>query len=284
MIRSYLFVPGDKPDVIRKAAASAADAIIIDLEDAVAPSAKPDARRHVSAFLDERTGPQQVFVRVNPLNQGMTREDLDAALSGQPDGLVLPKTESGDCLARFVDLMKGAPVKLLPIVTETANAIFGVRTYGGITQNLCGLTWGAEDLSSIIGATITREEAGRYRPPYELARSLTLFGAHAAGVDAIEAVYPAFRDLEGLKIHARRAREDGFSAMMAVHPGQISIINEAFAYSVAEIDDAQRIVDLFAANPGAGALNLDGGMVDAPHLARAKRILARSTTQQTQIS
>jgi citrate lyase subunit beta / citryl-CoA lyase len=275
MITSYLFVPGDKPDLMLKAEASQADALILDLEDAVAPISKSNARNCVAKFLQQRSGKKQVFVRLNALNQGMIKEDLDAVLDGRVDGFVLPKTEGGHCLAQFAELTAGVPVKLIAIVTETPRAIFGTGTYGGITPRLAGMTWGAEDLSSAIGATVTRNENGCYRPPYELARSMTLFGAHAAGVDAIEAVYPDFRDLEGLKIHARRAREDGFTAMMAIHPAQIAIINDAFAYSKEEILEAQQIVQLFKANPDAGSLGFNGRMVDVPHLARARRILQR---------
>jgi citrate lyase subunit beta/citryl-CoA lyase len=147
-------------------------------------------------------------------------------------------------------------------------------SYGGVTDRLCGLTWGAEDLPAAIGATTSREADGRYTPPYEVARALTLFGAHAAGVPAIETVYPDFRDLEGLAAYAARGRRDGFTGMMAIHPAQVPVVNAAFTPSDAEIEHARRVVALFDANPGAGALSLDGRMVDAPHLKAARRVLA----------
>jgi citrate lyase subunit beta / citryl-CoA lyase len=167
---------------------------------------------------------------------------------------------------------------ILPIATETPAAIFALGSYGDVTSRLCGLTWGAEDLPAAIGAATPREADGRYTPPYEVARSLLLFGAHAAGVPAIETVYPAFRDLDGLTAYASRGRRDGFSGMMAIHPAQVEVINAAFTPSDAEIAWARRIVELFEKNPGIGALSLDGKMVDAPHLKQAKRLLADTQT------
>ena len=127
--------------------------------------------------------------------------------------------------------------------------------------------------ASGLGAATAREADGGYTAPYQLARTLTLFGAHAAGVAAIETVFPDFRDLDALAAYAARGRRDGFTGMMAIHPAQVPVINAAFTPSDAERTAAQAIVDLFAANPGAGALQLDGRMVDAPHLKQARRIL-----------
>ncbi|MEO5865706.1 MAG: CoA ester lyase [Sphingomonas sp.] len=270
-LRSLLFVPGDRPDRMEKALTVGADALILDLEDAVALAAKPAARAAVAAFLAaERRG--VLFVRVNPLDSGMIDDDLAAVLPARPDGIVLPKAEGGPSLAAL-DAMLTGDTMVLPIATETPAAIFALGSYGGVSAKLAGLTWGAEDLPAAIGAATSREPDGSYTWPYQLARSLTVFGAHAAGVPAIETVYPDFRDLDGLAAYAARGRRDGFTGMMAIHPAQVPVINVAFAPSAAEVAHARRMVDLFAANPGAGALSLDGKMVDAPHLKAARRLL-----------
>jgi citrate lyase subunit beta/citryl-CoA lyase len=272
-LRSLLFVPGDRPDRMRKALGYGADALILDLEDSVAPGAKAAAREHVAAFLKEAPKDAVLFVRVNALDQGVLGEDVAAILLDAPYGVVLPKAEGAPSLLALDAALAGTAIAILPIVTETPKAIFRTGDYGGVTDRLCGLSWGAEDLPAAIGATTSREADGRYRPAYELARSLTLFGAHAAGVAAIETVYPNFADLEGLSAYATRGRQDGFSGMMAIHPSQIAPIHAAFRPSELEIAHAKRIVDLFGANPNAGALSLDGRMIDAPHHKEALRLL-----------
>ncbi len=274
-LRSLLFVPGDRPDRMEKALMSGADALILDLEDAVAPAAKPEARRAVAAFLDANSQ-ARLWVRVNPLDGAEVDKDLDAILPAHPDGIVLPKAEGGASvadLAKRLTARGNATASILAIATETPAAIFQLGSYGG-AKRLAGLTWGAEDLPAAIGAATSREEDGRFTPPYELARSLCLFGAAAAGVAPIETVYPAFRDLDGLAAYAGRARRDGFTGMMAIHPDQVPVINAAFTPSEAEIAYARAVVAAFDANPDAGALSLDGRMIDRPHLLQAQRILS----------
>lgn len=269
-LRSLLFVPGDRPERMAKAAGLGADALILDLEDSVAPERKDAAREAVAAFLaEERRVP--LLVRVNPLDSGLVEDDLAAILPGAPDGLMLPKAEGASTVAA---LAQRAQLPILPVATETPAALFLLGGYAEVAQHLMGLTWGAEDLPAAIGASTSREADGGYTPPYQLARSLTLFGAHAAGVAAIETVYPDFRDGDGLAAYAARGRRDGFTGMMAIHPAQVPVINAAFTPSAEEVAHARRVVDLFAANPGAGALQLDGRMVDAPHLKQAQRLLA----------
>ncbi|MBA3880352.1 MAG: CoA ester lyase [Sphingobium sp.] len=273
-LRSLLFVPGDRPERMAKALTLGADALILDLEDSVALANKAGARTAVAEFLG-RSRTTTLFVRINPLDSGLADDDLAAVLPARPDGIVLPKAEGAATLAAL-DARLDGDIMILPIATETPAAIFALCSYGGVTPRLAGLTWGAEDLPAAIGASTSREPDGSYTAPYQLARSLTLFGAHAAGVPAIETVYPDFRDIDGLAAYAARGRRDGFTGMMAIHPTQVSVINAAFTPSAEEIAKAQAIVDLFAANPGAGALNLDGRMVDAPHLKAAKALLARA--------
>jgi citrate lyase subunit beta/citryl-CoA lyase len=274
-LRSLLFVPGDRPDRMEKALASGADALILDLEDAVVPANKAVARHEVAHFLNGHSQ-SKLWVRVNPLDSPDNEKDLNAVLHSHPDGIVLPKAEGGASvaeLARRLSERGNATAMILAIATETPASIFALGSYGG-AKRLAGLTWGAEDLPAAVGAATSREEDGRFTPPYELARSLCLFGAAAAGVAPIETVYPAYKDLDGLAAYAARARRDGFTGMMAIHPDQVAVINAAFTPSEAELAYARAVVAAFEANPGAGALALDGKMIDRPHLLQAQRVLA----------
>ena len=273
-LRSLLFVPGDRPERFAKAAASGADAIILDLEDSVAPERKAEARAAVADFLAQPGCPVARFVRINPLDENeigsMLASDLAAARSA--DGLVLPKAEGAASIAALQRAFGEECPPILPIATETPAAIFALGSYRD-ASGLAGVTWGAEDLPAAIGAVTAREDDGRYTQPYEIARSLTLFAAHAAGVSAIETVYPAISDLAGLADYAARGARDGFTGMLAIHPTQVSIINEAFKPSVDAIARARAVIAAFEANPGAGALLLDGKMLDAPHLKQARAFL-----------
>ena len=274
-LRSLLFVPGDRPDRMEKALGSGADALILDLEDSVAPAAKPEARRQVAAFVSANNQ-ARLWVRINPIDGPEADKDLQAVLSAHPDGIVLPKAEGGASVAELSRRLAergNATARILAIATETPAAIFGLGTYGG-HKRLAGLTWGAEDLPAAIGAATSREEDGSFTAPYEIARSLCLFGAAAAGVAPIETVYPAFRDLDGLAAYAGRARRDGFTGMMAIHPAQVPVINDAFTPSEAELEHARAVVAAFEAQPNAGALSLDGRMIDRPHLVQAQRLIA----------
>ncbi len=274
-LRSLLFVPADRPERFTKAAASGADAIIIDLEDSVAPANKPKGREAVAEFLQSPCD-VAVIVRVNPLGSGETEEDLSAVLPHPPEGVMMPKAEGAASVERLVQMMDGAAIPVLPIATETPAAIFELGSYRDVKTPLMGLTWGAEDLPAAIGAATSREDDGSYTPPYEMARSLTLLGAHAAGVPAIETVYPDIRNTDGLAAYAARGRRDGFTGMMAIHPAQVPIINDAFEPTEGEIAHARAIVDAFAKQPEAGALQLEGKMIDRPHLVQAKRLLERA--------
>jgi citrate lyase subunit beta/citryl-CoA lyase len=272
-LRSLLFVPGDRPDRFPKAAASGADALILDLEDSVALEKKPEARAAVAAWLaGER--PVPCFVRVNPLDGDAVRADLDAVLDFAPDGIVLPKAEGTRSVRQLVGM--GASMPILPIATETPAAVFELASYTQVAEHLAGLTWGAEDLPAAIGAASSREANGSYTAPYEMVRALTLFGAHAAGVAAIETVYPDIADTEGLAAYVARGARDGFTGMMAIHPAQVAVINAGFTPGEAEVSQARAIVRAFADNPGVGALKLDGRMIDQPHLKQAQALLARA--------
>jgi len=280
-LRSLLFVPGDRPDRFAKAATCGADAIIIDLEDSVALDRKVAAREAAAEYLSGDR-PIPVFVRVNPQDSHLTHDDLASVLPYVPDGIVLPKAEGARSVnwlraeaAAVADTPDGEAPPILPIATETPGGVFDLGTLREVSHWLAGVSWGAEDLPAAIGAATSREDDGRYTAPYEMVRSLALFAAHAAGVAAIDTVFPNIADQAGLSAYVARAARDGFSGMLAIHPAQVSVINAGFTPSAVQVDHARTIVDAFAANPGAGVLQLDGKMIDAPHLKAALSILAR---------
>ncbi|CAN5247269.1 CoA ester lyase [soil metagenome] len=274
-LRSLLFVPGDRPERFDKAAASGADAIILDLEDSVAPTRKAFAREAVADYLTHPSDGVARLVRINPVDSPWLRADLETATTGQ--GLVLPKAEGAETFARLdagaVDLT--LPL-ILPIATETPTAVFRMAEYPQFADRLLGLTWGAEDLPAAIGAAGSRDAAGRFTAPFEMVRGLALFAAHAARARAIETVYPDIRDLEGLAAYAARGAFDGFSGMMAIHPSQVSAINLAFTPSAAALEQARAVVAAFARAPDVGAVQLEGRMLDAPHLKQALRLLGEA--------
>lgn len=279
-IRSWLFAPGDSARKIEKAIGSDADRIILDLEDSVALSAKPEARRMVAEALESAgEGRARIWVRVNPLSSGLIADDLAAVMPARPGGIMLPKSESGADVAALDALV--APLEaepgstgVHPLVTETAAAMFGTGSYRGAPR-LAAMSWGAEDLADSIGAMGNTGPDGRYRPTYELARSLCLLGAAAAGVPAIETIMQDFRDLDGLRQRAEMVRRDGFRGMLAIHPDQVPVINAAFTPSADEVAEARMIVQLFAENPGMGTIAGPKGMLDRPHLSRAQQVLAQ---------
>lgn len=273
-LRSLLFVPGDRPDRMHKALLSGADALILDLEDSVAPDAKPMARNAIAEFLHEARG-ARIFVRINPLDSGLVEQDLTAVLPGRPDGIMMPKA-CGSKDVEAVSKLLPDDMKILPITAETPDAIFALGSYPSVRDRLCGLTWGAEDLATSVGASNSRAPNGDLASPFRLARDLVLFAAHAAEVAAIDTVYANFRDLDGLARCAAESFRDGFSGMMAIHPSQVPVINEAFTPSQEQRDRAQAIVAAFEANPNAGALSLHGRMIDIPHLKNARKLLEMS--------
>lgn len=287
-MRSLLFVPGDSRKKLDKALTARADALLIDLEDSVALGGKVGARQVTAEFLAEaklETDRPRLYVRVNGLTTGMIDEDLDAVMGPGPDGIVLPKAVGGIDVSHLgaklavreaeFGLDDGC-TRILAIATENALGVFALGTFGGASHRLMGIAWGGEDLSADLGAEVNRGDNGRYTEPYRLARSLTLLGAAAAGVDAIDAVYTNFRDTDGLAAECREARRDGFVAKMAIHPAQVLIINEAFTPSSEAIAKAQAIVAAFRADPGAGVVGVAGEMLDRPHLVRAERLLERA--------
>jgi citrate lyase subunit beta/citryl-CoA lyase len=288
-LRSMLFVPGDSDKKLNKAAAGQADALILDLEDAVTAERLPFARGLVTDYLrsTKAGGQQQRWVRINPLTDPMADPkplaDLAAVVAGAPDGILLPKTRSAadvvllDHYLTVLEQREGVALgatRIITVSTETAQAVLTMQGYVGCSARLAGLTWGAEDLSAAIGAATNREESGEYAFTYRMARSLCLVAAHAAEVQAIDTLTTDFRDTDLLRREVRAARREGFTGKIAIHPDQIDPINAGFSPEPEELAHAQAVVDAFAAAPGVGAVQLAGKMLDRPHLVQAQRVLA----------
>jgi citrate lyase subunit beta/citryl-CoA lyase len=286
-MRSLLFVPADGGAKLDKALASGADAVIIDLEDSIAPDRKAQARASAATFLKTavaQTRRPRLLVRVNAIATGLIDEDLDAVVPARPDAILLPKAEGGasiihaDAKLTAREAIAGLDdghVKIVAQAIETAAGLFAAGNIRGASARLIGLTWGPEDLSAEIGAEANRDAQGLLTEPYRLARSVCLYAAAAAGVAAIETVYVDFRNLAGLKRETEEARRDGFVGRLAIHPAQVPVINEVFTPTADAIARAQAIVDAFAKAPGAGVVAIEGKMYDRPHLARAQALLAR---------
>jgi citrate lyase subunit beta/citryl-CoA lyase len=281
--RSWLFAPGDSERKMEKATAGTADIVLLDLEDAVAEGEKPKARSMVSAFLTANAkARQRLWVRINPIQGPHGLADLVAIVGSRPGGIMLPKSRGradAELLDHYLTALEAAAgtergtTQVIVLVTETADAMFTTGSYAGAPR-VVALTWGAEDLADALGASANRNEDGSYGFTYQLARSLCLVGAAAAGVAAIETIHGDFRDDAGLRKRAAEVRRAGFRGMLAIHPAQVDVINEAFTPSAEELASAQEIVDLFAANPGAGTIGHKGAMLDRPHLARAQALIA----------
>jgi citrate lyase subunit beta / citryl-CoA lyase len=284
-MRSLLFVPAHDSRKLSKALSSGADALILDLEDAVPDDAKGVARDTCADFVRNHREKTRLFVRINALGTGFALSDLAAVVRCQPYGVMVPKCGGGRDVALIgaylsaLEERDGIPIgtlRVLPIVTECAAALFEMGTYAkDVDPRLCGMMWGGEDLAADIGAISNRTDEGRYAPPYELARTMCLLGATAARVDGVDAVFTNFRDPVGLRVEAVEALRSGFVAKAAIHPDQVPIINEVFTPSEADVDHARCVVRAFEVSPSSGAVAIDGKMFDRPHLRIAERLLAR---------
>jgi citrate lyase subunit beta/citryl-CoA lyase len=287
-MRSLLFVPADAPRKLDKAMGCGADAVIIDLEDSIAPERKAAARLAAADFLNAavpKPARPCLLVRVNGLATGLIDADLDAVVPSRPDAIMLPKAEGGAAIVHadakltareaLAGLAEGS-IGIVAIATETAQALFLAGTYRGASPRLTALTWGAEDLSAELGAEANRDPQGEFLDPYRLARSLCLAAAAAAQVAALDTVYVDFRNEAGLRRECEAARRDGFSGKLAIHPAQVAAINDVFTPTPEAIAKAEAIIAAFAAAPGAGVVGIDGVMYDRPHLAKAERLLARA--------
>jgi citrate lyase subunit beta/citryl-CoA lyase len=288
LMRSLLFVPADGGGKLQKALGCGADAVIVDLEDSIAPDRKAPARASAAAFVKAAVSQAArpfICVRVNGLGTGLTDDDLDAVVPARPDAIMLPKAEGGaaivhaDAKLAAREAISGLPdghIKIIAMAIESAAGLFLAGTVRRQSARLIGLSWGAEDLAAELGAQTNRDSEGSYTAPYRLARTLCLMAAAAAQVQAIETIYMDYRDAEGLRRDTEAARRDGFTGRLAIHPLQVPIINAVFTPSAEALAKAQAIVAAFAASPGAGAIGIDGVMYDRPHLVRAQRLVARA--------
>jgi citrate lyase subunit beta / citryl-CoA lyase len=287
IIRSWLFVPGDSERKLEKAATNEADALILDLEDSVADQRQAIAREMVCDYLRERSdrSRQQLWVRVNPLDNDLSLPDLAAVMPGRPDGIVLPKVFSAkevNTLCNYLSALEAregidiGTTKILCVATETAASLLTFHTYlEGVSQRLAGMTWGAEDLAAALGASDNMHpRSGDFDDPYLLAKSFCLAACRAVDVQPVGVVYINFRDDEGFAKDCLRDRKAGFIGKIAIHPSQPPIINQAFTPSPAEVTHAQRVIEVFEANPGVGTVGLDGMMLDMPHLKQARNTLS----------
>ena len=285
-IRSILFVPGDSERKIEKSRASKADGLVYDLEDSVVPARKAIAREMIASYLksDNLTSGIAQWVRINPISTPESLLDLAAVVAGKPAGILVPKVDGPSDLQRvsyYLDALEareGLPIgsiSVMPVATETARSPFSLGSYqdAGLTR-LFGFTWGAEDLSAAIGAATNMEE-GRLALTYRTVRSLMLLAAKACGVEALDTVYPDYKDLAGLKKTCIAGSREGFTGCFAIHPDQVDIINEAYSPSANDIAHAERVIAAFQANPDAGTVGVDGKMLDRPHWSQATKLLAR---------
>lgn len=289
-LRSLLFVPGDSERKFAKARTSGADGLILDLEDAVAPARKAEARSMVRDLLGDATPRDWGFwVRVNALDTGLTLDDLTAVVRPGLDGIMVPKANGAadiERIAHYLDALEAAAgitvgkVSIVVVSTETPRAMFNLGTYAPAHPRLAGLTWGAEDLSAAIGATANKDADGEWSFPYRVARSLCLFAAAAADVAPIDTLYADFRDAEGLAASCRVSRRDGFTGRIAIHPDQVETINHCFTPAEADVAHARAVIAAFAAEPDAGTVGIDGKMYDIPHLKQARRVLAAANESQ----
>lgn len=281
MIRSWLFVPADSERKLARCRDFAADALILDLEDSVMPERKPLARQMLREFLAGIDDRSRYWVRVNALSSGELQEDLVAAVACGVKGILLPKIfgpEDLEVVENYLDVLEvqnqlaAGSIRIAVLVTETPAALLRLGDLvKRVHPRVTAVFWGAEDLSSAMGAGDPRDEQGRWRPTYEFARSQALLTAHAWGVEAIDTLYVDFRDPQGLTASCAQSLHDGFTGRVAIHPDQVQVINDAYSPSQAAIDMAQRIVAAFST--GAGAVQIDGKMYDIPHLKAARRVL-----------
>jgi len=284
--RSFLFVPGDSDKKLAKGAESGADALILDLEDSVAPPRKVLARQMVGDYLvaNREASRTQLWVRINPMSEGGL-DDIVEIVRAAPVGLIVPKVDHPNDLARLslmLDVLErrdgvARPIRFMPVATETPRAPFGLAAYADTPlPRLHGLTWGAEDLSTALGARTNKDADGNWAFTYKMARSACLLAARSCGVAPIETLYADFRDEAGLAADCAAAAREGFVGRIAIHPAQVAAINAAFTPSADEIAHAQAVVDAFAAVPGTGVVGLDGKMLDIPHLKQAQNVLAQA--------
>ncbi|MEQ8859926.1 MAG: CoA ester lyase [Pseudomonadales bacterium] len=285
--RSLHFVPGASEKMLAKSLATAADGLVLDLEDAVTPDRKEDARRVVSGWLaDADFGAKERTVRINPLDSPWGLDDLAATMVDPPHAYVIPKVSSLADLERLdaeigrLEVEHGHPrgaVGLILVATETPLAVLNLPTFPQC-RRVVALNWGAEDLSAALGASRNRRPDGGYLDVFRYCRVQTLLSATAGGVQPLDAVHVDIRNLDDLRDECREAAWMGFTGKITIHPDQIDVVNAAFTPSADEVAEAERLVAAMteAETRGLMAIAFEGRMVDVPHLNRARRLLERA--------
>jgi len=303
--RSLHFVPGIDEHKFNKALGLPADALILDLEDSVAPGAKAEARDQVCNWLREADfGDREKLVRINDLGSPWGREDLDAVMQSPPDVIVVPKVlNPGDVDAvdrlliareREQQLPAGS-TSLLLLGTEAPAAVFNLAQMLA-NPRVQAVAWGAEDLAAALGAREKRDSTGNYLEVFQVVRSLCLLAASAAAIQPVDGPYVYHRDLDGLRRECRLTASMGFTGKLTIHPGQVEIVNDAFMPSVEEVRRAEELLAVCkpeegdntmgadglavtsagGRNPGAVAYSFRGEMVDRPHIEQARRIVEKA--------
>jgi citrate lyase subunit beta / citryl-CoA lyase len=286
--RSMHFVPGGNERMIAKALTLPADGLILDLEDAVAPDLKVQTRPLVTRWLRELDfGGRERWVRMNPIATGLGVADLEATIAGRPEGYVVPKPRhAGDVreIGQILDRLEhthGLPhgsTKLVLIATETPEGLLNIREVAAASKRIVTLSWGIEDLGAAMGLPRVRDAEGRYLDIPRYARTMCSIVASATGVEAMDTVYTDIADLAGLRRECEEGVAMGFTGKISIHPSQIEVINDVFTPARADIDEARELVAAFEEHERRGvfAFRFKGQMVDAPHLTRARKILARA--------
>ena len=288
MRRSLHFVPGGNDRMLDKALTLPADGLILDLEDAVPPDRKEATRPHVLEWLRARDfGGRERWVRMNPLATGLGEADLEQTIAGRPDGYVVPKPRHAadirdiaqrlDALEYRHHLVPGS-TRLVLIATETPEGLLNIRDVATASPRIVALSWGIEDLSAAMGLPRVRDDAGKYLDIPRYARTMCAVAASAAGVDSLDTVYTDIADLDGLRRECEDGVAMGFSGKISIHPSQIAVINAAFTPDPHVVAEAHELVAAFDEHRrrGAYAFRFKGQMVDAPHLTRALKVIARA--------
>jgi citrate lyase subunit beta/citryl-CoA lyase len=280
--RSVLYVPATNAKALAKLSELACDAAIIDLEDAVAPEAKHEARRAMAAFLAgrDRASPTEIVVRINAMNSEWGADDLAAAREARPDGILLPKVETPRDILEVNDQLDDemiAPDMWLWAMIETPKALMNIGAIAELGRDrgarLACLVAGTNDLVKETGVKMTPDR--RYLTPWLMQ---IVLAARAGGIDALDGVANDFRDLEALMRECEDGAGMGFDGKTLIHPDQITIANRAFSPAADEVETARKIVAAFAdpANRAKGVITIDGRMVERLHLAQAEKLLAKA--------
>ncbi|MFD4180417.1 HpcH/HpaI aldolase/citrate lyase family protein [Rhodococcus sp. NPDC058514] len=262
---AWLFCPADRPERYAKAAA-AADVVILDLEDGVAPADKAAARR---ALIDTPLDPERTVVRINAAGTEDQGLDLEALLQTRYPRVMLPKCESAEQVRSL------APREVIALIESPLGALTVAES--AQVANAIGVMWGAEDLVAALGGNSSRHPDGSYRDVARHVRSTSLLAAKAHGRFALDSVYLDIKDHDGLRVESLDAVAVGFDAKVAIHPSQVAVIRAAYAPSADEIDWAQRV--LAAVSEERGVFAFEGKMVDAPVLRHAEAIVRRTENQ-----